>query len=87
MLRPGVGGGGGEYEIQLGFGWSNAVIMDLLHKYGDKLTILDPWPDSTETPIVAEGTPQVHTSAASTFGQALAGLLVLLVTIAVGFVG
>ncbi|CAB3363626.1 Hypothetical predicted protein [Cloeon dipterum] len=31
-------GGGGEYELQLGFGWTNGVIMDLLAKYGDRLT-------------------------------------------------
>nr|AGL34007.2 membrane-bound trehalase [Apolygus lucorum] len=31
-------GGGGEYEVQLGFGWSNGVIMELLAKYGDRLT-------------------------------------------------
>lgn len=30
-------GGGGEYEVQLGFGWSNGVVMDFLAKWGDKL--------------------------------------------------
>lgn len=30
-------GGGGEYEVQLGFGWSNGVIMELLSTYGDRL--------------------------------------------------
>ncbi|XP_055386772.1 trehalase-like [Condylostylus longicornis] len=30
-------GGGGEYDVQVGFGWSNGVIIDLLTKYGDKL--------------------------------------------------
>ncbi|XP_059469468.1 trehalase isoform X2 [Neocloeon triangulifer] len=35
---PGGYGGGGEYELQLGFGWTNGVIMDLLVKYGDRLT-------------------------------------------------
>ncbi|XP_014478595.1 PREDICTED: trehalase-like isoform X2 [Dinoponera quadriceps] len=34
-------GTGGEYEVQLGFGWSNGVIMDLLNKYGDRLTAED----------------------------------------------
>lgn len=37
-LELGGHGGGGEYEIQLGFGWSNGVVMDLLAKYGDKIT-------------------------------------------------
>ncbi|XP_075046836.1 trehalase [Mixophyes fleayi] len=31
-------GGGGEYEVQLGFGWSNGVIMQLLHRYGSQLS-------------------------------------------------
>lgn len=31
-------GGGGEYEVQLGFGWSNGVILELLAKYGDRLS-------------------------------------------------
>lgn len=30
-------GGGGEYEIQLGFGWSNGVIMQFLAEYGRDL--------------------------------------------------
>jgi alpha,alpha-trehalase len=30
----GSSGGGGEYEVQRGFGWSNGVIFDLLDKYG-----------------------------------------------------
>ncbi|XP_053689119.1 trehalase isoform X2 [Sabethes cyaneus] len=34
-------GGGGEYEIQKGFGWSNGAVMDLMHKYGDRLTTDD----------------------------------------------
>ncbi|KAM5131901.1 trehalase [Mantella aurantiaca] len=31
-------GGGGEYEVQLGFGWSNGVILQLLDFYGSHLT-------------------------------------------------
>ncbi|KAL7033047.1 hypothetical protein ACKWTF_007471 [Chironomus riparius] len=30
-------GGGGEYEVQTGFGWSNGVILDLLDKYGQNV--------------------------------------------------
>lgn len=30
-------GGGGEYEVQEGFGWTNGVILDLLLQYGDRL--------------------------------------------------
>ena len=30
----GDGGGGGEYELQDGFGWTNGVTLKLLSKYG-----------------------------------------------------
>ena len=33
----GKAGHGGEYVIQTGFGWTNGVILDFLHKYGDVL--------------------------------------------------
>lgn len=36
-VNPGQVTGGGEYEVQTGFGWSNGVIMELLNKYGDRL--------------------------------------------------
>ncbi|KAM4651788.1 trehalase [Discoglossus pictus] len=31
-------GGGGEYEVQMGFGWTNGVVLQLLEKYGSRLT-------------------------------------------------
>ncbi|EJW75346.1 hypothetical protein WUBG_13743 [Wuchereria bancrofti] len=31
-------GSGGEYEVQTGFGWTNGVILDLLDKYGQRMT-------------------------------------------------
>uniref|UniRef100_A0AAF5D4V3 Trehalase n=1 Tax=Strongyloides stercoralis TaxID=6248 RepID=A0AAF5D4V3_STRER len=34
-------GGGGEYDVQEGFGWTNGVILDLLTKYSNNLTIDD----------------------------------------------
>ncbi|KAF8383135.1 tre-5 [Pristionchus pacificus] len=34
-------GGGGEYEVQAGFGWSNGVVLDLMLTYGDRLTAGD----------------------------------------------
>nr|CAD7416120.1 unnamed protein product [Timema poppensis] len=33
----GAPGRGGEYENQIGFGWTNGYVMDLLFKYGDQL--------------------------------------------------
>ncbi len=32
-------GGGGEYEIQIGFGWSNGVVLDFLDMFGARLAI------------------------------------------------
>lgn len=31
-------GGGGEYVVQAGFGWTNGVILDFLQMYGGRLT-------------------------------------------------
>ena len=31
-------GGGGEYDVQLGFGWTNGVILDFLDIYCNKLS-------------------------------------------------
>ncbi|XP_059608546.1 trehalase isoform X2 [Phlebotomus argentipes] len=31
-------GSGGEYDVQIGFGWSNGVIIELLDKYGSVLS-------------------------------------------------
>ncbi|CAG7834100.1 unnamed protein product [Allacma fusca] len=36
-VNVGSAGGGGEYDVVIGFGWSNGVILDLLHKYGSSL--------------------------------------------------
>lgn len=33
----GVPGGGGEYQVQTGFGWSNGAVLDMLDKYAAKL--------------------------------------------------
>nr|QOI60660.1 trehalase-1 [Mythimna separata] len=39
--NPGQFGGGGEYNVQFGFGWSNGAILEFLHKYGSELTASD----------------------------------------------
>lgn len=41
----GAPGGGGEYKIQIGFGWTNGVVLDMLCRYPDGLV-------SGETPTV-----------------------------------
>ncbi|CAD5225901.1 unnamed protein product [Bursaphelenchus okinawaensis] len=32
-------GHGGEYKVQTGFGWSNGVVLDLLHTYYDRIEV------------------------------------------------
>lgn len=34
VLEKGTPGGGGEYNVQIGFGWSNGVVLEILNKYG-----------------------------------------------------
>jgi len=36
-VNPGKYGGGGEYTVQSGFGWTNGVVMELLNEYGPVL--------------------------------------------------
>lgn len=31
-------GGGGEYNVQTGFGWTNGVVFELLYRYGSRIT-------------------------------------------------
>ncbi len=33
----GQAGGGGEYEVQTGFGWSNGVVIEFMNLFGDEL--------------------------------------------------
>ncbi|XP_001380673.1 trehalase [Monodelphis domestica] len=37
-MDSGEPGGGGEYEVQEGFGWTNGVALKFLNQYGDRLT-------------------------------------------------
>ncbi|XP_068632048.1 uncharacterized protein [Battus philenor] len=39
--QPGRIGGGGEYIVQTGFGWSNGVVLEMLKAYGNKMTAVD----------------------------------------------
>ena len=32
-------GGGGEYEVQLGFGWTNGVVLQLIDKYAETVIL------------------------------------------------
>ncbi|XP_034141842.1 mucin-5AC isoform X2 [Drosophila guanche] len=37
----GSGGGGGEYQNQTGFGWTNGIILEYLSRYGPELSLQD----------------------------------------------
>ncbi|KAJ8983512.1 hypothetical protein NQ317_012003 [Molorchus minor] len=81
---PGGHGGGGEYEIQLGFGWTNGIIMDLLHRYAGELTADDPPPTTTDSSPSSQAYPSVSASSISSITTAL---IALLVSLTAGFIG
>lgn len=58
-------GGGGEYETQLGFGWSNGLVIELLVKYGDEIT---PANGVSKTSVMALITVTTIAVMASVFG-------------------
>ncbi|XP_035713254.1 trehalase isoform X1 [Folsomia candida] len=35
----GLPGGGGEYDVVVGFGWTNGVALDFLNRYGGKISV------------------------------------------------
>ncbi|CAG8730434.1 15925_t:CDS:2, partial [Gigaspora rosea] len=38
-LKAGVSGTGGEYQVQIGFGWTNGILLWICSKLGDKLEV------------------------------------------------
>lgn len=40
-VRPGDHGGGGEYAVQNGFGWTNGIVLELLQKYGQEIRVVE----------------------------------------------
>lgn len=54
--NPGKFGGGGEYNVQFGFGWSNGAILEFLNKYGSVLTASDNNVNATTTPAPSNST-------------------------------
>ena len=49
---PGARGEGGEYLPQLGFGWTNGVLLHLLSTYGETLSSLPAPPVQEEAPAI-----------------------------------
>ncbi|KAJ8927243.1 hypothetical protein NQ314_020323 [Rhamnusium bicolor] len=81
---PGGYGGGGEYETQIGFGWTNGVIMDLLNRYANELTADDPPPTTTES---AASTQEFPGGASTSMSSITTALIALLVSLTAGFIG
>lgn len=50
-VQPGHQGGGGEYMVQDGFGWTNGVALELLQRYGDLKLEDDPAMRSTSPQV------------------------------------
>ena len=42
VIEQGSAGGGGEYDVQTGFGWSNGVVFEFMALFGDELLSGDP---------------------------------------------
>ena len=55
--NPGKFGGGGEYNVQFGFGWSNGAILEFLHKYGTVMTAEDNNTVTASSTTATEATP------------------------------
>ncbi|GLH08160.1 Trehalase [Gryllus bimaculatus] len=73
-------GEGGEYRVQLGFGWSNGVVMDFLDKYGHNITLRDKF-EVVQTSSVAT------ILSATKESQILTAIYALLATLAAGSIG
>ncbi|KAJ3639867.1 hypothetical protein Zmor_003199 [Zophobas morio] len=83
--NPGSRGGGGEYDIQEGFGWTNGIILEFLYKYYNKLTVDDP-PSPTPKPVYASAMNSSK-PAASSFSQISPILIALMISLTAGFIG
>ncbi|XP_048511996.1 trehalase isoform X2 [Athalia rosae] len=75
-------GSGGEYEVQLGFGWSNGVVLELMQKYGSQMTARDEFEFGN-----SGGGAYAQQPSVSSMGQLLTGILVLIISLATGFIG
>ena len=53
----GAPGGGGEYDVQLGFGWTNGVALRFLNDFGDQLKAPSVTPETLQEAEVTSGAP------------------------------
>ncbi|XP_018905452.1 trehalase isoform X1 [Bemisia tabaci] len=84
---PGGHGGGGEYEVQMGFGWTNGIIMELLDKYGERMTAEDRFIEPPQQEHSIRSSALSLQSSLSAETQVLTVILALIATLAAGFIG
>ncbi|XP_032524853.2 trehalase isoform X1 [Danaus plexippus] len=82
-------GGGGEYVVQTGFGWTNGVVMVLLNEYGDWLSAEDAFGGGDEEGGAGgEGGAGLHVQGAGVgAGGVATALLVVMASLAAGTLG
>lgn len=86
---PGGHGSGGEYEVQLGFGWTNGIIMEFLQKYGSRVTAEDRFVEAPQIRASAVGSSSsgYNTKTVSSATQIITAALAILATISAGCIG
>lgn len=73
--------------MQIGFGWTNGVILELLDRYGPKLRAVDRFDDAIEREsIMVTGIPNIMKGGAET-RTFITALLVITISLAVGIIG
>lgn len=75
-------GGGGEYEVQVGFGWTNGIIIELLEMFGDRLTA-----EERFTSIPGQLDASKGRQPLSAVAQVLTVLLAVIATLVAGCIG
>lgn len=80
--------------MQLGFGWSNGVILDLLYRYGDQLSSTeDETTEATENVeeiIIVENIIDQTTlpsKSSTNMGSVVMSFIALVVTVVAGYIG
>ncbi|XP_022174955.1 trehalase isoform X4 [Myzus persicae] len=87
---PGGHGSGGEYEVQLGFGWTNGIILEFLQKYGSRVTAEDKFVEAPQTSAnidSSRSSTDYNTKTVSSATQVMTATLAILATISAGCIG
>lgn len=82
-------GTGGEYDVQLGFGWTNGIIMDLLNRYGSNIYLTTKTVSAASIQDIPKSSPIVADSPTSTsaISQMATPIIALIISLFAGFIG